>query len=44
MRSESFRAFQPRIRAMGLTPISETKLSSGELSILITRAICPPIE
>ena len=36
-------AFQPRIRAMGFTPISETKLSSGGMLQPLPEAICPPI-
>ena len=35
-------AFQPRIRAMGLPPTSETKLSFGDLFQPLPEAICPP--
>ena len=36
-------AFQPRIRAVGFPPTSETKLSSGGMFQPLPEAICPPI-
>ena len=37
-------AFQPRIRAMGLAPTSDSQLSIGESSRLLPKATCPPIK